>query len=76
MNPRGLESKKYKGVNSKGYAYLEYGVNIVQSQKVRWPENLARVGVGMWGEALNFLDLLLRFGSSQNEGQSGKTKMD
>ena len=43
--------------------------------KVRWPENLGRAGKGMWVEALNFLDLLLRFGSSQNEGQSGKTQM-
>ena len=48
---------RFKIIVTKEYVYLEQDYEFEQGQKVRWPENLARVGVGMWGKALNFLEL-------------------
>ena len=48
-----------KDANIKVHMYLEYGVNVEQSQKVQWPENLVRIGLGMWGEAETSLRVTL-----------------
>ena len=53
---------------------MEQDDEFEQSHKVRWPENLARAGVGMWVEALNFLDFFVSFlCQDKNESLSGRT---
>ena len=74
-----LTNKYFNQLNLNCFATTDHVFEIhhfILSRECAWAENLARAGVGMWGEALNFLVFFVSFlCQDKNESPSGRTKL-